>query len=434
MTAGLIADDLTGSLDGGLQLFRKGFPVSVYFPWVDPPPLSDAPGFLVVDTESRNLSAGEAVKRTGRAVTLLDTLKLPLIYKKVDSTLRGNTGVEIAAILDISSFDAAIVIPALPKLGRTVKDGILLLDGIPLADTEFSQDPLSPVRSSIVSELISQGTPLECRPVSQTALTKGCKDPVGLLESYFTSDELSAGKPVVLIIDSETDEDLQRVSMLAAGLGPRVLPCGSAGLLEHIAGEMENTRSSIPGTAVVRKLGSAPVLIVSASMSAVTRRQIEHIVTDGAAVRVKPDNPATLAVGKTTAKCTRQVIEAVAKGKNVVLDAGGRREELPGNLTEVSERSTRLLEYLSEVIVKVFESTANGDLGGLILAGGDTAITVCKALNAGGIRITGECEPFVPAGSVIGGMADGLPVVTKAGGFGTDTVFTDACKYLSGQI
>jgi uncharacterized protein YgbK (DUF1537 family) len=68
----------------------------------------------------------------------------------------------------------------------------------------------------------------------------------------------------------------------------------------------------------------------------------------------------------------------------------------------------------------------------MVIAGGETAITVCKALRARGIRITGQSEPFVPSGTFIGGSADGLAVVTKAGGFGSDTTLTGARDYLSG--
>ncbi len=58
------------------------------------------------------------------------------------------------------------------------------------------------------------------------------------------------------------------------------------------------------------------------------------------------------------------------------------------------------------------------DLGGLFLTGGETALAVCRALGATEIDILGELEAGIPWGRLAGGIAPGLQVVTKAGGFG----------------
>ena len=57
-------------------------------------------------------------------------------------------------------------------------------------------------------------------------------------------------------------------------------------------------------------------------------------------------------------------------------------------------------------------------MGGLVLTGGETALAVCRALGATAIHICGELEVGIPWGRLAGGVAPGLPVVTKAGGFG----------------
>ena len=59
-----------------------------------------------------------------------------------------------------------------------------------------------------------------------------------------------------------------------------------------------------------------------------------------------------------------------------------------------------------------------GSVAGVILCGGDTAAAVCRHLGVWGIRIDGESEAYVPRGRLLGGECHGLPVVTKAGGFG----------------
>ena len=425
MRSGLLADDLTGALDGGLQLFRNGHPVTVYFPWANPAELTDSSGFTVLDTESRNVDADEARKRTKRALSLLDRLGLPLVYKKVDSTLRGNPGVEIAAVLESASFDAVLVTPALPKLGRTVKEGVLLLDEVPISETEFGSDPLAPVYTSKVSELIQQGTTLECRTVPGETFS-GIH---GRLDDFLES--LFSPKPVVLIADSENDEDLQAISKFAVGCGRRLLPCGSAGLLEFIAGDMDSAPFGKQAESEKVKPSRGPVFIVSASMSEVSRRQIENAVDSGTAHRVRPANIGSTHEQGAAEESGRRILEILHDGKHVLLDAGGSREDLPANREEAAEQSNLILKSLSVTVSTVFGESGKNEIGGLVLVGGETAITVCRCLNAFGIRIAGESEPFVPSGTVIGGLAAGLGVITKAGGFGSDTVLSDACGYFS---
>jgi uncharacterized protein YgbK (DUF1537 family) len=70
-------------------------------------------------------------------------------------------------------------------------------------------------------------------------------------------------------------------------------------------------------------------------------------------------------------------------------------------------------------------------LGGLILSGGETAHFVCQVLQVDAIELSGEIEPGVPWGRLRGGPADGLPVVTKAGGFGQEATLVDAVDWLS---
>jgi uncharacterized protein YgbK (DUF1537 family) len=50
------------------------------------------------------------------------------------------------------------------------------------------------------------------------------------------------------------------------------------------------------------------------------------------------------------------------------------------------------------------------------------------------MRLYGEVDAGMPWGRLIGGPADGLPVVTKAGGFGGDDALVQAVSFLRGGI
>ncbi|MFU1933611.1 nucleotide-binding domain containing protein, partial [Bordetella avium] len=60
--------------------------------------------------------------------------------------------------------------------------------------------------------------------------------------------------------------------------------------------------------------------------------------------------------------------------------------------------------------------------------GGDGARQVLAALGANGIALVDEVMGGVPLGTLIGGAAAGLPVVTKAGGFGSEDVLVRAVR------
>src|SRR4030095_1882768 len=75
-----------------------------------------------------------------------------------DSTLRGNLGAEIEAIMDVVKPDCAIIAPAFPKYGRTTVDGVQHLHGRPLHETEFSTDPTAPVKDADIARRLTEGS------------------------------------------------------------------------------------------------------------------------------------------------------------------------------------------------------------------------------------------------------------------------------------
>src|SRR5512144_302516 len=95
----IIADDLTGACDTGVVFKRRGWATRVAFtPEAD---FGSAP-VRVVTTESRALAEEAAVWAVERAMRALRLYETSLIYKKIDSTLRGHPGAELAAVMRAS--------------------------------------------------------------------------------------------------------------------------------------------------------------------------------------------------------------------------------------------------------------------------------------------------------------------------------------------
>jgi uncharacterized protein YgbK (DUF1537 family) len=109
---------------------------------------------LVLDTETRHLPAERARAMVREAAESALSSRPWLIYKKTDSTLRGNIGAEFRGLLEAIPGRPLVYAPAYPELGRTVKAGRLLVKGVPVHLTAFGADPLDPVRESDIGVLL----------------------------------------------------------------------------------------------------------------------------------------------------------------------------------------------------------------------------------------------------------------------------------------
>ncbi len=147
---GVIADDLTGAAEIGAVGLRHGLTAEIV--------RHGQPGastdLVCVDTDSRACHPAEAAKRAAAAAELLQTAGARWIYKKVDSVLRGQVTAELEAVMKQLKLARALLLPANPSLGRTIKDGHYFLGGRPLHKTEFARDPHFPRRSSQVLRLV----------------------------------------------------------------------------------------------------------------------------------------------------------------------------------------------------------------------------------------------------------------------------------------
>ena len=146
----VLADDASGALECASLL--AGLSLDVVVCLGASPELAYENAFVVADTGSRHLTpaaAGDGIR---------NWLRHPhhRVFKKTDSTLRGNIAAELLAL----PAPCVIYVPAYPAVGRTVRGGCLFVHGMPLAETPFATDPRQPVRGSRVADLFPAGTRL----------------------------------------------------------------------------------------------------------------------------------------------------------------------------------------------------------------------------------------------------------------------------------
>lgn len=154
----IIADDLTGANATSVLLVREGFK-AVTFLNLDKYNSEEYKDLNVVSisTDSRGVEADLAYERVKDVVDFFKDEKVRLFSKRIDSTLRGNIGVEISAILDTLNDDTlAIVVPSFPTSGRVCIGGYLMVNQVPLEKTDVAKDPKTPIYTSSVVKLIEE--------------------------------------------------------------------------------------------------------------------------------------------------------------------------------------------------------------------------------------------------------------------------------------
>jgi len=231
-----VADDLTGALEAGAKFAGNGMRARV----ITEREIESAPDVpvLVIDSETRHAGADCAaavvrlIAREGRR------RGAALVYKKTDSTLRGNIAAELGAVLEEFPDRPAVYVPAYPEVGRTVMGGRLHVHGVPVHQTDFASDPLNPVRESHIGRMLG-------------------------------------GLPVS-VIDGETPGDVERAAERIANSDPLPIAAGPAGLAEALA-----LRLRLPRTARRPWPRLSRCLVVNGSLHPVSRCQLERAVKAG---------------------------------------------------------------------------------------------------------------------------------------------------------
>ena len=176
---GMIADDLTGACDAAASFAAHGFETRVL---LEPGSEVVAEAELtVVSTNSRDDAADDAAEKVADACRWMRERNIAVLFKKIDSVLRGNIEAEVAAVMSACGFRSAVLTPAFPAMGRTVRQSALRVFG---KQPEYGPD----------------------------------------LETMFLS------QPAVSVEDAETDEDLAAIAEDALARSPVPLLVGSGGL------------------------------------------------------------------------------------------------------------------------------------------------------------------------------------------------------------
>jgi len=154
----VIADDLTGAAEiAGISL-RFGLELKVYLDVTEMlhnPPSGDG---MIIATDSRSMQKAAAIYCTADAVEAVLQFEPALLYKKIDSVLRGYVTDEIKLQMELSGKQKAFILPANPSLNRTISNGEYFIEGKKITETGFVNDPEFPVSSAVIKDMLHDET------------------------------------------------------------------------------------------------------------------------------------------------------------------------------------------------------------------------------------------------------------------------------------
>lgn len=375
MRIAVIADDLTGALDTGVQFRQWAYTVQL----TDSPEHSSAE-VAIINTDTRNKTGEEAYQATYDVAVKLRGHDI--IYKKTDSTLRGNPGQELQAILDATGETRAVFTPAYPSTRRRVEGGHLYVADRPITETEYVHEHRR--KTSKIPEILDTVTPIHCVESPADIPEKG-----------------------IAVVDSETEQDLLRI----AAKRTRVM-AGSAGLADALCQTLRNP---------------PPVLTVVGSTRTETRLQAELLIQRLGAASIPLDLDKALSQAPQRG-AMQTAKNALNKGKDVILTSAPTPETVEHTREEAKRLNItpQILEArITAALAEAAESLLAVSLSGIVITGGATALAVTERLGTRNIEILDEVQPGVP---VI--RLDHIPAVTKAGGFGQPDTLIQATQYL----
>jgi uncharacterized protein YgbK (DUF1537 family) len=366
LLVGLVADDLTGATDAAVQFAVEGWSTHVLCNPAARPEIADGvPSVLAMVTGVRADQDDEAAAGTAGAVRGLLARGCERLYVKIDSTMRGSVAGQLRGALGAWSGThpetVVVLCPAFPDEGRTVVGGVVRVDGLPLSRTAAAGDPITPVVESRLDRLVPGATAVA---------------PADLVSAPTGGDVGSDGARLVFV-DASSDADLDGIAAGLDRLGPRAVAAGSAGLAAAMARRW-SARSRATRTWVEP---SAAMLIGVSSLHPRARESVE-LLRQALAPRGKRARPAVDLIS--TAALHTDDAAAMAAGFGA----------------QVAER-----------IAQVSYDT-------LVLVGGDGAAAALDRIGADAVRVHAALAPGVPIGTILGGTAHGVRVVTKSGAFG----------------
>ena len=407
---GCVADDFTGASDAASFLANNGAQC-LLFSGVPNRDYALPGGYdaVVVALKTRSVKPALAVTETGAAFRWLSNEGAEKLYFKYcstfDSTKEGNIGPVLDSLLETYDLCYTTLCPALPVNNRTVRDGHLYVNGIPLDQSHMKHHPLNPMWDSFIPNLMQPQSKYPSHVLDHKTLTLGDEAVRRHIE-----DLLAKGEKFHLILDClERDHGVKLAGLFAD------LPLNSGG--SSFVGEIFRTLKPCAKSRVRSTAYQGRGLILSGSCSEATLGQVRYFLKHGGASFMI--DPVKLAEGSLTLDEIWSFIET--RSGDVLVYSSQDHSDVKRNL-ELS--GAAVSELLEQTMANLGSRAASYGIKNIVVAGGETSGAVTRALNYSAYEIGASVDPGVPILYPL--YFSEMQIVLKSGNFGGEDFFVKA--------
>lgn len=428
MKALIIADDLTGANVSNSSLAKNGYKVGTINNTRDIKRYENYDA-LGLHTDSRGISAQEAYQAVQEKMEAVKDLKVGFYNKRIDSTLRGNLGSELDAILDyLPKGTIAIIVAPYPDSGKVVIGDYMLVNGVPLELTDVKNDPTAPVNSSKVSAIFEEQTKRKTAVITVETIMQGKQAITD------TMCALKAGGAEIIVVDAFTNDDIDVIAQATLAMNQPFVAVDPGPFTYYLVKNSDHTELPKSKQKILFTIGSASSIVIS---------QIAHLRAELAPYVAKIDAVELLYPQRREQEIARvrDLVLSHLEDNHMLLVATMVQKEDKLDLGKVSHEAgiskQQASEIISENVARIGSEIAlamGDELGGLYTSGGDITQAFLERIGTAGIQIKDEVIPLAVYGSIMGGKLDGKAIVTKGGLIGDEYTLFQCAKFLSTKI
>lgn len=414
MLLGCIGDDFTGSSDIANTLAKQGMSVMQYN-GVPAHKADESVEAGVVSLKSRTEPVEAAVRHSIEAAEWLLNQGCEQLFFKYcstfDSTPYGNIGPVADALAKLTGETRVLFCPAFPTTGRTVYQGNLFVNDVPLHESGMKDHPLTPMTDSDLRRWLGHQTDVPIKHLCFATVNAGTEAVLKAIEE--------AGEGY-FVADAVTD---QHLVTLGAAAAKRLLLTGGSGLALGLPGNYR-TQGKLGNTISGWKGNKGSAVVLSGSCSEATRQQIKVFARDYPTMELSADEifrgiHTPMSVGDWVLAQDKSPLVYTSADPSTVLAAQQKfgREKIA---SKIEQLFGQLALYLSQAGV-----------GRIVSAGGETSGAIVTALKVNAMQIGPEIAAGVPALRI---PDQDLTLALKSGNFGGEHFFAEALEVLQQDI
>jgi|SRR5690625_1742988 len=426
MKIGIVADDLTGANATGVLLNKQGFTSATVVQSNDIDVSIDLDA-LCIDTDTRYAGDEVVIEKVTDAMKYFRDWGAKIICKRIDSTIRGKIGLEIDTVLnELGNESVAIVVGAFPDSGRISSGGYLLVNGVPVQETDVAKDPIKGITTSYIPGIIAEQSDYA---VGYIGLDKVLSNTKALSNSIST--EINKGNRII-VIDAVRDGDIDTIAHAMVHIQDTTLVPVDPGPL-----------SAAYATAYFDQLVERKKIIVTVgSITSLARKQLQYLQKKSHTppVYISAEKLATLATWREEVeRGTKEALQRLNQHDILIITT----EVNHGNLVDLAKLAAEQHTTQSVLAKKITDGLAmitrfvmkqtNHEVQGCFTSGGDVTASLCAVTSATGIKLEKEVFPLAAYGRLMGGEFSGQSIITKGGLIGNEKAIYDSVKYLKTQ-